>query len=539
MVSGDSMKQRWGLVVVVAVVSFLTGGWLLRGARDRTALNGPELLQTVVQYMNRYYVDSLPQDSLFNLAAAGAVRELHDPYSSLEVEEDYRALNEITTGNYGGLGMQIDVRDGWIMVVAPLPQTPAERAGIEAGDRIESVNGKSTQGLSQDKAIKTLRGPVGTKVELTVHRPGIAQPMPFTLVRETIHNRSTQPGTILENKIGYVALATISDSSAGELRSEVDTLLKQGMTGLILDLRGNPGGLLTQGVRVSDLFLDSGRKIVETRGRMVDMTHVYTDETPQVWPTLPVVVLVNEFTASAAEIIAGALQDNDRAVIVGTATFGKGLVQTFWSFGEGKGLKLTTGRWFTPSGRTIQRTVKSGEDQLGLATAEANHKDLKWLDSLPSFRTISGRIVKGGGGIVPDRIVQSDTLSDGERAFAKAVGSHVPEFRDVLVAVALDVKEKHTVTSPDFPVTAAMREAVLTRLQGKKITFTPEQVAGGGRLLDQQLSYEIERYVFNRAAELRRRTSDDSQVRAALALLRNGSTPAALMAQVAGGPAVK
>ena len=194
------------------------------------------------------------------MAAAGAVAQLNDPYSSLESDEDYRALNEITSGNYGGLGMQIDVRDGWITVVAPLPQTPAERAGIEAGDRIEAVNGQSTQGLSQDKAVKTLRGPVGTKVDLRVRRPGLSQLISFSLMRETIHNRSTQPGTMLGNDVGIVVLTTISDSSATELRGEVDALLKKGMKGLILDLRQNPGGLLTQGVSVSDLFLDPGAR---------------------------------------------------------------------------------------------------------------------------------------------------------------------------------------------------------------------------------------------------------------------------------------
>ena len=147
------------------------------------------------------------------------------------------------------------------------------------------------------------------------------------------------------------------------------------------------------------------------------MNHQFTDQTPQVWPTLPVVVLVDEYTASAAEIIAGALQDNDRAVIVGTATFGKGLVQTLWPFGDGKGLKLTTGRWYTPSGRTIQRTAKSQDEQQRLAIAEASHDDLRWLDSLPSFKTVSGRTVKGGGGIVPDRIVRADTLTAGGAGF--------------------------------------------------------------------------------------------------------------------------
>ena len=533
------MKQRWGLIIVVALISFASGGYLLGRVQNRKALGGSELLETVMQYMNKYYVDSLPADSVYALAAAGAVKQLHDPYSSLEIDEDYRALNEITTGNYGGLGLQIDVREGWITVVAPLPQTPAERAGIEAGDQIQEVNGQSTQGISQDKAVKTLRGDVGTKAQLKIHRAGTAQLIDFTVIREKIHSRSTQPGTMLDNTVGYVALTTISDSSAGELRYEIDTLLKQGMKSLILDLRGNPGGLLTQGVRVSDLFLDPGRKIVETRGRMTDMTHMYTDQTPQVWPSLPVVVLVNEFSASAAEIIAGALQDNDRAAVVGTATFGKGLVQTLWGFGDGKGLKLTTGRWYTPSGRTIQRTVKSGEEQIDVASAEAHRKGNSWLDSLPSFKTASGRVVKGGGGIVPDRIVRADTLTPGERSFVKGIGANVSAFRDAVVAEALDIKEKHSVTSPDFQVTDAIRQSVLARMKAKNMTFTPEQVAGGRHWLDQQVSYEIERYVFNRAAELRRRTSDDSQVRAALGLLHGGVSPASLMAQVTGGPSVK
>jgi carboxyl-terminal processing protease len=309
------------------------------------------------------------------------------------------------------------------------------------------------------------------------------------------------------------------------------------MKGLILDLRTNPGGLLSQGVSVSDLFLDAGRRIVETRGRMPEMNRQFVDQTPQVWPTLPVVVLVDEYTASAAEIIAGALQDNDRAVIVGAATFGKGLVQSLWPFGDGKGLKLTTGRWYTPSGRTIQRTAKSQEEQQRLAIAEASHNDLHWLDSLPSFKTVSGRTVKGGGGIVPDRIVRADTLTAAEREFARTLAPNVSTFRDALVAEALELKAKHTVQSPDFPVTDAMRQAVLSRMATKQVTLTPAEVAGGSRLIDEQLSYEIERYVFGRAAELRRRTQDDAQVRAALDLFRNAGTQAALMSQVAGGPA--
>jgi carboxyl-terminal processing protease len=533
------VKQRWGLIVLVAIVSFLSGGWLLRGARNRTDVSGPELLQTVMQYIDRFYVDSVGPDSLYDMAAAGAVKELNDPYSVLEDQEDYKALSEVTTGNYGGLGMQIDVRNGVITIVAPLPGTPAERAGIQAGDQIEQVDGHPTDNITQDKAIKLLRGAPGTRVDVRIRRPGTTELLPFSLVREVIHNRSVQPGTMLDGTIGYVALSTVSDSSASELRSEISGLLKQGMKGLILDLRENPGGLLTQGASVSDLFLDPGRKIVETRGRMPDMNHRFVDQMPQPWPALPIVVLVNEYTASAAEIIAGALQDNDRAVIVGNATFGKGLVQTLWPFGNGRGLKLTTGRWYTPSGRTIQRTASSQADQVKLANDEATRAGSRWLDSLPSFKTVSGRIVKGGGGIVPDRLVRTDTLTDGEKDFAKGIGSNVAAFRDALVAVALDVKAKHSVSSPDFQVTDPMRQAVLDRLRAKKVTLTPQQVAAGTKLVDQQLAYEVDAYVFGRAAQLRRRTEDDPQVRAALRLFQNGATQAALLSQVSGGPSIQ
>lgn len=526
------MKQRWSLIIVVAAISFVSGGWLLQGASARTSPSGPQLLQEVFERVRLYYVDSLSVDSLYHKATTGMLDELNDPYTTLEEDDDYRQLTESTTGNYGGLGMQIDVRDGWITVVAPLPQTPAERAGIEAGDLITEVDGKTTQGLKQDEAVKTLRGTAGSKVSLKVRRAGVPQLMSFNLVRETIHNRSVSPGVLFDGGIGFVQLSVVSEASAQEIREEVANLLKAGMKGLILDLRGNPGGLLNQGVAVSDLFLDPGQKIVETRGRLEDMNKSYADAAPQQWGTMPVVVLVNEWSASAAEIIAGALQDNDRAVVVGTATFGKGLVQSLFPLRPGQALKLTTGRWYTPSGRTIQRTAKSQDEQVRQATLQASGKDTA-AKELPNFKTISGRLVKGGGGIVPDRIVRVDTLTDAERDFAKAIGGNVAGYRDALVTTALEVKEKKEITSEAFVISDAMRASVLARLKAKGIALTAEQTAQGRQLLDDQLSYEIARYVFGRAAELRRRGLDDPQVRAGVEMLRKAPTPKALMAEIA------
>lgn len=527
------MRNRWGLIVLVAAVSFFSGGWLLQGASARTAVDGPRLLGDVLDLVTKYYVDSLPSDSIYAKAGHGLVSELGDPYSTLMDRDDFKQITEMTTGNYGGLGMQIDVRGGWITVVAPLPETPAERAGIEAGDQIVEVDGKVTRDLNQDDAVKTLRGTAGTRVELKVRRPGIPQLMPFAITRETIHYRSVQPGILFEGGIGLVALTPVIATSSDELRKEIDGLRAKGMKALIFDLRGNPGGLLTEGVAVSELFLNRGQAVVSTHGRVAEMNKSYAAEGTQPWPDLPVVVLVNEWSASAAEIIAGALQDNDRAIVVGTATFGKGLVQTLFPLGTDRALKLTTARWFTPSGRTIQREAKDQEAQVEQATSEAAGRDsVKRV--LPTFKTVGGRTVKGGGGIVPDRIVRGDTLTDAEKSFAKALGGNVAAYRDALVGSALEIKEKKLAPTENFVVTDAMRQLVLGRLSAKGVTLTPAQLAGGTTLMNDQLAYEVSRYVFGRQAEIRRRSTDDPQVRAAIELLRSAPTRAALMAKPAG-----
>jgi carboxyl-terminal processing protease len=531
------MRQRWGIIGLVAIVSFFTGGWLLQrgAAADGNVYQQARLFDDVLSHVSQYYVDSLSESSLYRKATDGLLAELHDPYSVLLVEDDYKQLTETTTGNYGGLGIQIDVRDGWITVVAPLPDTPAERAGVETGDRIIEVDGKSTEGWNNERAVNALRGEPGSKVRIKVERAGIAEPVIYDLTRARIHLRSVPAGTLFPGGIGYISLNPVSESSAAELQAEVSSMMEKGMKSMIFDLRGNPGGLLDQGVKVADLFLDSRQEIVSTRGRAKGSSRQFVDEARQVWPELPIVVLVNEGSASAAEIIAGAMQDHDRAVVVGTPTFGKGLVQTLFTLGENVALKLTTARWFTPSGRTIQRVARNEEEQFEQAAQDSGRgvatvSDSSASDSLvPIFRTDGGRIVRGGGGIVPDLVMRQDSTTPGERAFIEAVGAKVQEYRDVLTAYALDLKRDRAVTSEDFTITAAMKAEVVARLRRRGVVLPPEVVAQSGRLLEQNLSYEIARYVFGRPAEFRRRSQDDRQMQTALELLRKASTPAALL----------
>jgi carboxyl-terminal processing protease len=529
------MRQRWGLIAGVAIISFFSGGWLLQqgAARDGGVVQQARLFDDVLSHISAYYVDSIPEGELYHRASTGLLEQLKDPYSVLLEGEAYRELTETTTGNYGGLGIQIDVRNGWITVVSPLPDTPAEAAGIETGDQIIEVDGRSTEGWNSDQAVKALRGAPGSQVKLLIRRAGFSEPLVSSVTRATIHYRSVPPGNLFPGGIGYISLSPVAESSAEELHREIVGMLGKGMKSLVFDLRGNPGGLLDQGIRVADLFLDPGQEIVQTRGRARGSTKAYADQAKQEWPSLPIVVLVNDGTASAAEIISGALQDHDRAAIVGVPTFGKGLVQTVFPVTEKSALKLTTGRWYTPSGRTIQRAAHDEEEQMRLAAADgvAAPDTAAEGDTLrrPIFHTVGGRTVRGGGGIVPDVVIRQDTLTDGERAFLTALSPNFGAYRDALTSTALDAKDRKLVTREDFQVTAAMRQEVFQRMQDKGVKVSDQVFAGARTLVDEQLGYEIARYVFGRPAEFRRRTAQDRQMQAALDLLRQAQSPKDLL----------
>jgi carboxyl-terminal processing protease len=519
--------QRVLVTVLVAFVAFLSGGWLLqRGAqRGGTVYQQARLLDDILAYVAEYYVDSVESEQLYDYAIDGFLRELNDPYTTFLREEDYRDLELNTTGNYAGVGMQIDVRDGWITVVAPIIGTPAESLGIASGDRIVEIDGESTRGWGNDQAVRRLRGRPGTAVKLTVVRPGVSDSLTFNVTRARIHVRSVVYSALLDGDVAYVSLvnSSISEQTSQEIADEVTRFRAQGAKALLLDLRGNPGGVLDQGVAVSDLFLDRGDVVVETKGRAPGASQTYRARAGQRWPDMPVVVLVDGGTASAAEIIAGALQDHDRALVLGTTSFGKGLVQTVYPLNGREFLKLTTGRWFTPSGRTIQRGH-------GIAMAEPDTGRVDTTkDTTQVFRTDGGRLVYGGGGIRPDVIVQPDSLTDPEKAFVRALGSGIPAYRDVLTSYALELKGAQSVTSPSFQVTPAMRAELLRRIRAKGVDMPSEIWEAGSSLIAQQFGYEVTRFVFSRTAEFQRRISDDVQVQRALELSKRARTPQDLL----------
>jgi carboxyl-terminal processing protease len=534
------IRHKGFVVAVVALAALVSGGWFLQRQTEPagSVYQQARLFDDVLAHVADYYVDSLDERQLYQMAIDGMLDQLGDPYSVFLKPDDFRQLSEATTGNYSGLGIQIDVRGGWITVIAPLPDTPAERAGVQTGDRIVELDGRSTEGWNQEKAVKELRGPVGAKADLIIRRTGVDQPIRFNLTRATIHIRSVDPRItmMLDDRVGYIALSPVSESSTREVAAAIDTLLKQGMKSLIFDLRNNPGGLLDQGVAVSDLFLDPGKSIVETRGRAGGSSHQFSDTRPQTWPRLPVVVMVNGGSASAAEIIAGALQDHDRAVLVGTPSFGKGLVQSFWRLTPETGLKLTTARWYTPSGRTIQRVTRTEAEQEAQVIAAQRGQDAK-PDTTLVFKTDAGRSVYGGGGIRPDIYVVADTFTSAERTFIRALGDKIPAYRDALTSYAIELKEGNRLANQNFTVTEGMVDEIVRRIRAKGADLTDSTVAGARMLIQQELGYEATRYVFGRSAEFRRRMADDQQVKRALALAQKAKTPQDLLSLVATQPA--
>ena len=346
--------RRWIAVSVVALVVMGLGGVILgRAMMARAAVyDHLKTFAEVLSLIRENYVEPVDERDLVYGAIEGLIETL-DPHSSFMPPEVYRELQAETQGEFGGLGIEITIRDGVLTVVAPIAGTPADRAGILTGDQILSADGKSTENLTLSEAVMMLRGPRGSRVTVAVMREGWEEPRDFTLVRDVIQVSSVDH-QMLDDGIAYTRIRSFHQNTRDEFQNALNELEGEGFEGLILDLRNNPGGLLRQAVGVADLLLDEGSLIVYTEGRLEDQNVGFHTHRRNTHMGFPMVVLVNSGSASASEVVSGALQDLGRAVILGTRTFGKASVQTIVPLSDGSGLRLTTARYFTPHGRLIQ-----------------------------------------------------------------------------------------------------------------------------------------------------------------------------------------
>ncbi len=373
----------------------------------------PEILAQTVARISRLSVDGVSDSTLWEAAIDGLIGALDDPYAELFTEVESDAWEEETTGNYSGIGLQITLLNEEVTVTAVFRSTPAKQVGIIVGDIIVGVNTNDASDWTTGMAADSIRGPVGTDVLVKIKRAGFDEPIGFDITRAQVHVPAVHYG-VLESNIGYVLLDRVARNAAQEMNSALAEL--SDTRGLVIDLRRNPGGFLDESLMLADLFLKPGSTLASTVQRRPDAeayeteTDSFEDRWPQLVPDLPIVILVDRFTASGAEILAGALQDYDRALVLGERSFGKGVVQTVMRLPYSRRLRFTTGSWHTPLGRSLQRA----RDSQFRPIAED-------LDTFPRVNTAQGRSLINGGGIFPDLALADDTTTLVERELIRAV----------------------------------------------------------------------------------------------------------------------
>ncbi|MDA0378984.1 MAG: S41 family peptidase [Bacteroidetes bacterium] len=410
-------------------VSFLTGVQLESQLFSRDTTSALQRIEDVFLLINRRYVEETDPDQIARYAIDGMLREL-DPHSLYFDIEALQGENESFDAAFEGIGISFELLPGengsdTLSVLNVIPGGPSEEAGLQTGDRIMVVDGASTIGFSEDDVRRHLKGPRGTKVHLSVHRPGVPEALEFEIIRDKIPIHTLDASYMMDNGTGYIRLNRFARTTYNEFMASLRTLKEQGMERLVLDLRGNRGGFMQMAVRVAGEFLKEGQLVVSQSGFTEDSKEAFYAGGNGLWEQGPVMVLVDGASASASEIVAGALQDHDRALIVGQRTFGKGLVQKQYVLRDGSALRLTVARYFTPSGRLIQTDYEDGDrtdyyaSKAALMKSDGTHTAEELLsdaaDSL-RYRTDAGRLVIAGGGIIPDYIIPADSLSPMVRA---------------------------------------------------------------------------------------------------------------------------
>lgn len=409
-------KRKYLVPIFLMLISI----GVLVGMKVNTAASGDDVFDNVKKFnealtlVQKNYVDDVNADKLTEAAIKGMLAQL-DPHSTYISQDQLKRINEDFQGSFEGIGVEFDIVNDTITIVTPISGGPSEALGILAGDKIVKIDGVNAVGMTREDVPKKLRGPKGTKVVVSISRGGSPNLIDFEITRDKIPLYSVDASFMINNEVGYARVTRFSATTYDEFAKALGDMKKQGMKKLVLDLRNNPGGYLDQAFKMASMFIERGKKIVYTKSRIPAFNDEYISEGGE-YTTMPLIVLVNDGSASASEIVSGAIQDWDRGLIVGENTFGKGLVQRQYDLSDGSAMRVTTSRYYTPSGRLIQKPYEGGEYKKMLTNPEEGdnlyHTNDTKDTARPEFKTMGGRTVYGGGGVTPDFVVNLDTLTD-------------------------------------------------------------------------------------------------------------------------------
>jgi carboxyl-terminal processing protease len=508
-------KWTFSLTLLVAMAgATLFGGFYGNRLFGAPMQNG-DLQKRMKEYtdllgaVTAWSAEDIGSDKFVYASVDGMLRTL-DPHTAFLEPKEYSDMQDRQKGTFYGLGILVTKRNDQVTVITPLEGTPAARLGVRAGDVIAEVEGVSTDDLTLDEVVKRLKGPKGTTVTIKIRRIGMKEPIPLTIVRAAIPTNSISNVLMIRPGVGYIRIKDFTSTTVSELDKSIDKLQGQGMQKLVLDLRGNPGGLLDAAVGVSDHFLDKGQMVVYTKGRTPDSAQEYTAPGKHDKFDLPVVVLMNRGSASASEIVAGAIQDHDRGLVVGETSWGKGLVQSVYTLQYGAGLALTTSKYYTPAGRNIQRDYSSVYDYY-MADDTENGPEVP-LAQREQFKTATGRIVYGGGGITPDVMVKQPKLSR---------TTQLLEVRSAIFNYAVEYAAAHPDLTKELVVTPAMVEAFIRHAVDHDLAAESDirdalQIPEDRKYVERALKAEIVAAKFGYDASYPFRLQGDAQVEKAL-----------------------
>lgn len=410
-------SSRILIAFIILITGFVLGFFISDFLVDKNVTEGTKKFSEVLNYTQKYYYQDVNTDQLVDDAITGMLNDL-DPHSVYIPQVEQKGIEEEFRGNFEGIGIEFQINNDTINVVSPITGGPSESVGVEAGDRIIKINGKSAIGFTNKDVVKNLRGEKGTKVEISVYRPYIKKKFDFEIIRDQIPIYTVDAAIMVSDSIGYISLSKFAETSTFEVKQSLENLNKLGMKKLIFDLRNNPGGYLDQAFQIADLFIDKNKLIVYTRGRVSLLDENFNAEKAYPYEKIPIAVLINRGSASASEIVSGAIQDWDRGILVGETSFGKGLVQRPFILEDSSAVRITISKYYTPSGRAIQRKFKNKDEYYNevLTRDESEGENVNHTLEADStkeiYHTAGGRPVIAGGGITPDFFVKNNEISE-------------------------------------------------------------------------------------------------------------------------------